>query len=79
MIQYTAQADPLLAYISDLESQATGTSDSLNFNAILGADYFAEQPGILTANYGFDGYMGVPGLFGTGTQAEQAAYDNNVS
>lgn len=78
-IQYTSLADPLLTYISGLEAQTTGTSDSLNVNASLGADYFAQLPAILTANFGFDGYMGVPGLLGTGSDAQQAAFNNNVS
>jgi hypothetical protein len=79
MIQYTALADPLLAYIDSLQAQSTSNSDSLNVNATLGADYYLSQPGIMTANFGFDGYMGVPGLVGTGTQAQQVAFDNNVS
>jgi hypothetical protein len=39
-IQYTAQADPLLAFINGLKAQTTGGSDSLNVNATLSADFF---------------------------------------
>jgi len=78
-IQYTPLADPLLAYIDGLSAQTRASSDSLNVNASLSADFFAASPQILTANYGFDGYMGVPGLIGTSGQARQAAYDNDVS
>ena len=77
--QYTALADPLLAFIDGLKSQTSGGSDSLNVNATLSADFFAARPQILTANYGFDGYMGVPGLVGTSDQARQIAFDNGVS
>ncbi len=78
-IQYTPLADQLLAYIDGLKAQSTPSSNSLNVNATVGADFFAPLPQILTANYGFDGYMGVPGLTGTGAQAQQAAFDNNIS
>lgn len=63
-IQYTPLADQLLAYIDGLKAQSTPSSNSLNVNATVGADFFAPLPQILTANYGFDGYMGVPGLTG---------------
>ena len=78
-IQYTTLAEPLLAFIDSLEAQSTASADSLNVNASLGADFFTDRAQILTANYGFDGYMGVPGLTGTSDEARQIAFDNGVS
>lgn len=76
---YTSLATPLLDYIAADQANTTTKSSSLNTSIVLGADYFAETPSILTANYGFEGYMGVPGLNGTGTAAQSAAYAGNVS
>lgn len=78
-IVYTSLADPLLDYLNTVEADTSGTSASLNNNLSLSADYFNTQPQILTANFGFDGYMGVPGLSGTGTNAQTAAYQNGVA
>jgi hypothetical protein len=78
-IVYTELAQPLLDYLNTVEADTTGTSASLNNNLTLSADYFSNQPQILTANYGFDGYMGVPGLIGTGSNAQSAAYQFGVS
>ncbi|UOD50415.1 DUF4214 domain-containing protein [Orrella daihaiensis] len=78
-IVYTQLADPLLNYLSSVEADTSGTSASLSNNLALSADYFNSQPQILTANFGFDGYMGVPGLLGTGTNAQTAAYQYGVS
>jgi Ca2+-binding RTX toxin-like protein len=45
----------------------------------LAADFFGDQPRIITANYGFDGYISVPGLQGTGSDAQAAAYQYGVA
>ncbi|MBU3594541.1 hypothetical protein ICN42_10615 [Polynucleobacter sp. 71A-WALBACH] len=76
---YTALATPLLDYIAVDKAVNTTKSSSLNTSIIYGADFFAETPAILTANYGFEGYMGIRGLNGTGASAQAAAYANNVA
>ena len=78
-ITYTTLAQPLLDYISLIEADRTATSNSLNINLILAADFFGDQPRIITANYGFDGYISVPGLQGTGSDAQAAAYQYGVA
>jgi len=76
---YTDLAKPLLDFVDAVKAQTIASSDSLNINLTLSADFFARTPQILTANFGFDGYMGVPGLIGTDDSARQAAFLNNVS
>jgi hypothetical protein len=76
---YTSLATPLLNYIAADQAVTTAVSSSLDTSIILGADYFAPTPSIMTANYGFEGYMGVPNLTGTGSSAQAAAYAGNVS
>lgn len=76
---YTALATPLLNYIAADQAVTTSTSSTVNTSIILGADYFAATPSIMTANYGFEGYMGVPNLNGTDSAAQAAAYAGNVS
>ena len=76
---YTALATPLLDYIAVDQAVNITNSNTLNTSIILGADYFEATPSIMTANYGFEGYMGVPNLAGTGASAESAAYAGNVS
>jgi len=76
---YTALATPLLDYIAADQAVNTTKSSTLNTSIIYGADFFSETPSIMTANYGFEGYMGVQGLNGTGGLAQAAAYAGNVS
>jgi hypothetical protein len=76
---YTSLATPLLNYIAADQAVMTATSSAVNTSIILGADYFATTPSIMTANYGFDGYMGVPNLNGTNSAAQAAAFAGNVS
>ena len=76
---YTSLATPLLNYIAADQAVTTAVSSSLDTSIILGADYFSATPSIMTANYGFEGYMGVPNLTGTGSSAQAAAYAANVS
>ena len=75
----TSLATPLLAFIAADQAVITPVSSSLNTSIILGADYFAVTPSILTANSGFEGYMGVPNLSGTGSAAQSAAFAGNIS
>ena len=77
---YTPLAGPLLAFVESNKAQSDpDTSASLNINLVLGSDYYDANAGILTADYGFQGYMGVPGLIGTGPASRAAAYANNVA
>lgn len=76
---YSSLATPLLNYIAADQSVTTTSSSTLNTRIILGADYYSTTPEIITANYGFEGYMGVPNLGGTGSSAQTAAYAGNVS
>lgn len=76
---YTSLATPLLDYIAADRAVNTAKSSSLNTSIIYGSDFFSETPSILTANYGFEGYMGVQDLNGTGVAAQAAAYVGNVS
>lgn len=76
---YTSLATPLLDYIAADRAVNTNKSSSLNTSIVYGADFFSDTPSILTANYGFEGYMGVQGLNGTGAAAQAAAYAGNVS
>ena len=78
-IIYTALAQPLLDYISLIKADMTTTSSSLDINLTLSADSFGDQPRIITANYGFDGYMSVSGLQGTGADAQAAAYQYGIA
>lgn len=76
---YTALAAPLLDFIAADRAVNTTKSSTLNTSIIYAADYFSDTPSILTANYGFEGYMGVQGLNGTGAAAQRAAFAGNVS
>ena len=78
-ITYTPLALPLLEYVTFIKAGMTPTSDSLNVNLTLSADFFGDQPKIITANYGFDDYMAVPGLAGTDEAAQSVAYQYGVS
>lgn len=78
-IIYTQLAQPLIQFLAAAKTDVTGTSDSLNQNLLLGADYYGSVGQIITANYGFDGYMGVPGLNGTDSASQTAAYVGGVA
>ena len=76
---FTSLATPLLDFIAADRAVNTNKSSTLNTSIIYAADVFSDTPSILTANYGFEGYMGVKGLNGTGASAQAAAYAGNVS
>ena len=78
-IIYTALGQPLLDYINLIKADTTTTSSSLDINLTLSADFFGDKPRIITANYGFDGYISVAGLQGTGADARAAAYQYEVA
>jgi len=77
--KYTGLAGPLLDFIAADQAVTSSTSATLNTSIILGADYFSARPSIMVANYGFEGYMGVPSLSGTGSSAQTAAFNGNIS
>lgn len=58
-IQYTPLADRLLAYLAADRLNLSAKSSSLNTSILLSSDLFNQEGGIVTANYGFDGYMGI--------------------
>ena len=76
---YTPLSLPLIEYVNVIEAGIMPTSDSLNVNLTLSADFFGDQPKIIAANYGFDGYMAVPGLAGTDAAAQSVAYQYGVA
>ena len=76
-IRYTSWADPLLDYINEDLAVSTGGASSLLTPINYNADLFADEARFLTGNYGFDGYIGVPGL--QGGAAQQAAEQFNVA
>lgn len=78
-IQFTPLATQLIAYVANDKLSTDVSSNSLNKNIVLNSDYYSQSPKILTGNYGFDGYMGVPNLNGTGNAAKAAAYAGNVA
>ena len=66
---YTSFASALQSYIAADQAGSSSTdnkSSSMNSSIILGADYFADIPAIMTANYGYGGYMGVDNLTDNG-------------
>ena len=76
-IRYTSLADPLLDYINEDLAVSTGGASSLLTPINYNADLFADEAKFFTGNYGFDGYIGVPGL--QGSNAQQAAAQYNVA
>ncbi len=77
-IHYTPQAAELLQYMASLKLSPP-QSDALNVSSLLSADFYGSTARIITANYGFDGYMGVPDLNGIDEAAREAAYAYGVS
>ena len=72
-IRYTPWADPLLDYINNDLAVAMGGASSpfapINYNA----DLYANEAKLFAGNFGFDGYIGVPGLVGGNAQQAAAA------
>lgn len=78
-LNYTPLADPLLAFVSRSRLDLSGTAASLLTPINYNADLFATRPQIITANYGFDGYLGIPGMNGTDAQSQAIASAYNVA
>lgn len=78
-IMASSKAEPLLRYLAQVNLTSPVSSNGLNVSVLLSADVYSDQARIITANYGFDGYMGVPGLQATDETSRQAAYDYGVS
>jgi len=76
---YSDLAIPLQEYLDAVNADQVPNSAALATNIVLGADFYGAQPRIITANYGFDGYMGVPGLVGTDNAARLAAQAHAVA
>lgn len=76
-IVYTPLADPLRAFVAASRANTSGPAASLLTAINYNADIFSDSPQIITGNYGFDGYIGIPGLDGTdaATQAIAASYN----
>ena len=73
----TPLADQLIGFVNASRTDTSGTAASLLTPINYNADIFAATPSIITANYGFDGYMGVPGMNGTsGTDRAIAGFYN---
>jgi len=78
-IRFTPLADPLLRFVNASRADLSGTAASLLTPINYNADIFAVTPALLTGNYGFEGYLGIPGLSGTGTTTQATAAANNVA
>lgn len=75
----TPLADALLQFVNASRADLSGTAASLltpiNFNA----DIFAAAPALLTGNYGFEGYIGIPGMNSTTDADKDIAATYNVA
>ncbi len=75
----TPLAEPLLQFVNSNRSDLSGTAASLLTPINLNADLFADRPSLITGNYGFEGYIGIPGLTGTDASSQQIAASYNVA
>lgn len=74
---YTLLAEPLRRFVANSQADFSGTASSLLTPINYNADIFDPAPRIITGNYGFEGYLGIPGMTGTdaASQAIAAAYN----
>ena len=78
-ITFTPLAGNLIATIT-ANKLSTSTKPASLFTPInYSADIYNSTPGIITANYGFDGYIGVPGIPNTDSESQAAALKFNVA
>ena len=77
--RFTPLADALVQYVNSSRADTSATAAALLTPINYNADIFAPAPALMTANYGFDGYIGVPGLNGTTEQYRQIAAQFNIA
>ena len=72
-LTFTPLAASLIATVNT-NKLSTSTKVASLFTPInYNADIFDATPRMITANYGFDGYIGVPGMPGTDSNSKAAA------
>jgi len=76
-IVYSKWAVPLLTTINADIAKTSAQASSLLTPIVYAADLFEDEAKFLTGNFGFDGYMGVPGLMGA--DGKQVAAEFNVA
>ena len=76
-ITYSELAEPLLSFLEADVNNTAALASSLLTPIIYNSDLFADNLSWYSGNYGFDGYLGVPGLQSSNPQ--QAAADSNVA
>lgn len=77
--RFTPLADALVQFVNASRADMSGTAASLLTPINYNADIFATTPALITANYGFEGYIGVPGLDGTTEQYRKLAAQFNIA
>ena len=78
-ITFTPLAGNLIATITANKLSSSTKPASLFTPINYSADIYNSTPGIITANYGFDGYIGVPGIPNTDSESQAAALKFNVA
>ena len=76
---FTPLAAALIQFVNASRADLSGTAASLQTPINYNADIFASTPSIITANYGFEGYLGVPGMNGTSESDSEIAAIYNVA
>jgi hypothetical protein len=76
-ITYSELAEPLLSFLEADVSNTAELASSLLTPIVYNSDLFADNLSWYSGNYGFDGYLGVPGLQSSNPQ--QAAADSNIA
>ena len=76
-ITYSELAEPLLSFLEVDVNNTAALASSLLTPIIYNSDIFADNLSWYSGNYGFDGYLGVPGL--QSSNPPQAAADSNVA
>lgn len=75
----TPLAQALIQFVNASRTDLSGTAASLLTPINYNADIFTAVPTLMTANYAFDGYLGVPGMNGTSESDRQIAASYNVA
>ena len=77
--RFTPLADALVQYVNASRLNADFSASTLLTPINYNADIFVPTPALITANYGFEGYIGVPGLDGTTAQYRALAAQFNIA